>query len=80
MPHFFLKYYNEQLQIGLADWKTVFLFNAHKQPIQMQPEFHRGQLVYSIPGNSKRISYRKIKKDLIRKATEVIVADFILPF
>lgn len=42
MAYYSLKYYNEQLQIDLADWKTVFLFKKGSQPIQMQPKFHQG--------------------------------------
>jgi hypothetical protein len=80
MAHYSLKYYNEQLRIGLADWKTVFVFNKSSQPVQMQPEFQRGQLVYRIPGSSQRISYRKLKKGLIKKAMEVFIPDLVLPF
>jgi hypothetical protein len=81
MPHIYLQYYNEQLKVGLADWKTVFLFEANGQePIQLLPEFHRGQLVYRGCGKSKRISYRQIKKGLIKKVTNIFIPDFILPF
>ena len=68
-----LKYWNEQLQIGLADWKNVYQF---PQQI-LHKEIHQGTLCYRLKGSSKRISYHQLKKGLIKK--EIIIKEE-LPF
>ena len=60
-----LPYWNEQLQIGMLDWRTVYLFT--EQPVQLIPETYKGNLVYRIPASSRRFSYHAIKKQLIKK-------------
>jgi hypothetical protein len=60
-----LKYYNQRLQIGIADWKTVYLLI--NQPVQLFPEVNKGKLMYRAKGSAKRFSYSDIKKDLIIK-------------
>ncbi|MDB5198462.1 MAG: hypothetical protein JWO92_425 [Chitinophagaceae bacterium] len=69
-----LKYWNAQLQIGLYDWKNVYQF---PQQQLLQTEIHQGKLCYRLKGSSKRISYDKIKKGLIKK--QVIIKEE-LPF
>jgi hypothetical protein len=50
-----LKYYNEELQIGMAGWKTVYQF---PQAEKMLIEFHQGNLYYRCRGNAGRIRQR----------------------
>ena len=69
-----LKYWNAQLQIGLADWKNVYQF---PQQQILQKEIHQGRLCYRLKGSSKRISYHQLKKGLIKK--EIIIKEE-LPF
>lgn len=66
----FLNYLNPQLDIAMSDWKNVYLI----QPIliKLQPEVYRGKLIYRIRGTSKRISYNRIKKGLIKKYFYVV--------
>ena len=54
-----LKYYNEKLKIGMADWKTVYQF---PQQESMIIELHQGNLYY-----------RQLKKGLVRK--QVVIDD-----
>ncbi len=69
-----LKYWNAQLQIGLSDWKNVYQF---PQQQLLYKEIHQGKLYYRQKGSSKRISYDKLKKGLIKK--QLIVKEN-LPF
>jgi hypothetical protein len=60
-----LKLINEELQIGLVNWREVYIF--FPEVIQLIPEADRGRLVYRPKGSKKRISYLRIKKGLIKK-------------
>lgn len=60
-----LKLVNENLHIGLVDWRQVYVI--YPQVIQLNPEVDRGRLVYRAKGSKKRISYLQIKKGLIKK-------------
>jgi len=60
-----LKYINERLQIGLIDVRQAFLLSPSFTPLI--PEVYKGNLVYRSKGSTKRISYRAIKKGIIKK-------------
>jgi hypothetical protein len=60
-----LKLINEKLQIGLVNWREVYIF--FPEVIQLIPEVDRDRLVYRSKGSKKRISYIQIKKGLIKK-------------
>lgn len=81
MASFIVQYYNETLQIGLVDWQTAFLFDEQLQStVQLKTELHRGQLVYRLPGSSRRISYRQVKKQLVKRVIKVNVPEVKPPF
>jgi hypothetical protein len=50
----------------MFDLKKVYLLSPQLQ--MLLPEVYKGKLVYRIKGTSKRISYNKIKKELVRKS------------
>jgi len=76
-----LKYYNPLLQIALRDWREVYYFPTKaNNPTQLNPEFYRGDLVYRARGESKRYSYRQIKKGLIPKIVVIRKELQLLPF
>jgi len=76
-----LKFYNPILQVALSHWREVyFIPNDVNEPIQLTPEFYRGDLVYRAKGKSKRYSYRQIKKDLIPQIIIVKKELQLLPF
>ena len=62
-----LLYYNDALQIALANWKIVYQLKPSEK--RLYPEVVRGKLVYRAKGSAKRISYAAIKKGLIPKIT-----------
>ena len=70
-----LKYWNQHLQIGMADLKNVYQF---PQQEKMYNEVHQGRLHYRLKGSSKRIIYAQIKKGLIRK--NILIKEQPLPF
>ncbi len=70
-----LKYWNEQLQMAMLDWRTVYQF---PQQEKMIPEIHQNKLYYRKRGHTKRISYSQLKKGLIKK--QIILNEESLPF
>ena len=72
-----LKYWNPALQIGLADWKQVYQFPKKELMIK---EIHQGQLHYRLPGSSRRISYKQLKKGLQKKQIIIQEELNLLPF
>ena len=73
-----LKYINMQLQIGMANWREVYLL--FPKVTALLPEVERGRLIYRAKGSYKRISYAQIKKGLIKKHYWIIqeVPDWLL--
>jgi hypothetical protein len=69
-----LKYWNEELKIGLADPKNAYQFPQEKR---MNLEIHQGKLCYRLRGSSKRISYDQVKKGLVKK---LIIIKEVLSF
>jgi hypothetical protein len=61
----YTRYLNRELNIALADWRNVYLLVPELK--QLLPEVYRGKLVYRTLGSSKRISYDRIKKGLVKK-------------
>ena len=57
-----LRYINCHLQIGMADWRQVYLLQPRL--VQLAPEVYKGKLVYRASGSSKRYSYEQVKKGL----------------
>ncbi|MDB5199253.1 MAG: hypothetical protein JWO92_1216 [Chitinophagaceae bacterium] len=67
------KYLNAQLNIGVVDLKNVYLISPTFQ--KLLREVYKGKLVFRIKGSSKRISYNRIKKNLVRKPFTLIILD-----
>ena len=66
-----IKYINPSLNIGLANVKNAWLLGP--TPVQLSVAVHRGLLVYRLPGSGKRISYRSLKKGLVK--TNIIITE-----
>jgi hypothetical protein len=64
-----LKLVNEELHIGLVDWREVDVI--YPKVIQLNPEVDRGRLVYRAKGSKRRISYLQIKRGLIKKNSSI---------
>lgn len=71
----YLKYINQQLNIGMSDLKNVYLLSPGL--IKLIPEVYKAKLVFRLKGSSKRITYSLIKKGLSKKSFYVIQT---LPF
>ena len=71
-----IKYFNQQLKIGLADWKNVYLL-GEKIPCKLIVEVYKGKLVYRVPRTYKRFSYDMVKRNLKKEEIEIF---FQLPF
>jgi hypothetical protein len=59
-----IKFINQQLKIGVADWRNVYLLSPLTK---LNVEIHKGMLVYRAKGWSKRYTYQQVKKGLMRK-------------
>ena len=72
-----LYYINHRLQIGLSDVKHAYLLAPGFTPLIT--EVYKGNLVYRVKGTTKRISYKELKKDLVkkRKTIEQKVPDWL---
>lgn len=73
-----LKYFNESLQIGMLNWREVYLLKP--QIVKLNIEVDDGRLVYRAPGSTKRISYKTLKKGLRKKTFSIFEEVFVLPF
>ena len=63
------KYYNPGFNIAFNSWREVYL--ATDCPVLLKPEIHRGSLVYRMPGNGRRISYKKLKQGMLKQNIEL---------
>ena len=73
-----IRHVNPGLNIGLQDVRNAWLLAS--QPIKLSTSLHRGNLIYRLPGTGKRISYRQLKKGLIKKQIIIHQPLFTLPF
>jgi hypothetical protein len=72
-----LNFFNEELKIGLASWREAYqLFPVVKQ---LNLETYKGRIIYRLKGSSKRISYNRMKKGLVKKSLiiKIEVPDWI---
>jgi hypothetical protein len=60
------RYFHPVYNIGLQDVRNAWLLN--QPPVKLKTIAYRGNLVFRIPGSGKRISYRTLKKGLVKKS------------
>jgi len=73
-----IRYYNPGLNIGLQDIRNAWLL--HPKPLKLPATIYRGTLVFRLPGSGKRISYRTLKKGLVKKTILIRQPLCLLPF
>jgi len=73
-----INYFNPSLNIGLQDIRNAWFLS--EKPLKLSVSFHRGTLVYRMPGSGKRISYRTLKKGLVKKKIIINQPIYLLPF
>jgi hypothetical protein len=50
------------------------------EPVKLTVTVYRGSLVYCVPKTGKRISYRQLKKGLVKRTTVIRQPNDLLPF
>ena len=60
-----LNYFHPILKIGVEDVRNVWLLGD--SPVKLTTCIHRGALVFRWPVSGKRVSYKTLKKGLIKK-------------
>jgi len=73
-----INYFNPSLNIGLQDIRNAWFLS--EEPLKLSVSFHRGTLVYHMPESGKRISYRTLKKGLVKKKIIINQPIYLLPF
>lgn len=73
-----IKYFHPILGIGIQDIRNVWLLSD--PPVKLPVTLHRGSLAYRLPGSRRRISYRTLKKGLIKKNIVIRQPVQLLPF
>ena len=73
-----IRYFHPVLKIGLQDIKTAWKISD--PPFKLTTTIYRGCLIYRMPGSGKRISYRTLKKGLIKKKIIFRLPMELLPF
>ncbi|MBL7730106.1 MAG: hypothetical protein JNM88_02935 [Chitinophagaceae bacterium] len=75
-----IKYYNPGLQIGIEDIKNAWYLPEGAAAVKLNTIVYQGQLTYRFPSSGKRISYRQLKKGLIKKRLIIRLPLELLPF
>ncbi len=73
-----ITHFHPQLNIGLQDIRTAWLLT--NTPVKLTTTLHRGNLVFRMPVSGKRISYRSLKKGLVKKNIVIHQSIELLPF
>ncbi|MEO6330310.1 MAG: hypothetical protein ABIO55_15355 [Ginsengibacter sp.] len=73
-----ITHFHPLLNIGLQDIRSVWLLT--NTPVKLTTTLHRGNLVFRIPVSGKRISYRSLKKGLVKKKIVIRQHVELLPF
>ena len=75
-----IKYFHPALAIGLQDIRNAWLLLPGKEPLKLRTIMHQGNLSYRLPVSGKRVSYRSIKKGLIKKQIIIKEEQCRIPF
>lgn len=70
-------YFNPVLKIALVNWRQAWDISG-TNPEQLLTEIYKGNLVFRKKGSTHRISYKQLKKGLIKK--QIILHLQPLPF
>jgi hypothetical protein len=75
-----IRYFNESLEIAMVSWREVYILKPHIKRLNI--EVDKGRLIYRAKGSGKRISYKRLKKGLIKKSFSVFeeVPDWLQVF
>jgi hypothetical protein len=75
-----IKYFHPELKIGLENIRQAWLLSDANHPVELTAIIHQGNLYYRLPKSGRRISYRKLKKGLMKKKIHLSLIYRIFPF
>jgi len=75
-----LKYYHPELNIGFENIRSAWFFPEGREPVRLKTIIHQGLLYFRFPVSGRRISYRTLKKGLIKKRIITRLPMELLPF
>lgn len=75
-----IKYYHPGLFIGLEDVRNAWYLPKNLPPVKLNTIMYQGLLTYRFPPSGKRVSYRSLKKGLIKKTIIIKQPVELLPF
>lgn len=64
-----LQYYHSQFKIAFSHWRNLYLLKDNNDFELLSVEVYHGQLVYRVKGSHHRITWKQIKKGLLKKET-----------
>jgi hypothetical protein len=73
-----IKYINPALNLGMEDVRNIWLLSA--TPVKLTTTIHQGNLTYRMPVSGKRISYKTLKRGIIKKQLVIRRGYELLPF
>ncbi len=73
-----IKYINPALNLGMENIRNVWLLTDN--PVKLTTTIHQGSLFFRVPVSGKRISYKKLKRGLIKKQLVIKNPYPLLPF
>lgn len=73
-----IRYFHPGFNIGLQDIRNAWLL--YQPPVKLITTIYRGNLVFRLPGSGKRVSYRTLKKGLVKKTIVLKLPVQLLPF
>jgi len=73
-----IKYIHLDCNLGIEDIRNVWLLAP--VPVKLTTTIHQGNLFYRMPVSGKRISYRTLKKGLIKKQLVIKIPFRLLSF
>jgi hypothetical protein len=73
-----IKYIHPVFNIGVENIRSVWLLSA--TPSKLTNTVHQGNLIFRVPLTGKRISYKTLKKGLIKKQLIIRLPYSLLPF
>jgi hypothetical protein len=75
-----INHFHAALNIGLRDVRNAWLPESNQPPVKLKTIIYQGLLTYRLPVSGKRVSYRTLKKGLIKKKIILQQPLYVLPF
>jgi hypothetical protein len=73
-----IKYLHPGLNLGMQDIRNVWVLTT--VPEKLSTGIHQGNLIFRFPLSGKRISYKTLRKGLLKKQIVIRKTHQLLPF